>query len=203
MRFGIMALAVTASLMLSASVQARGPGSIHFGNKGGVSNSFSHHDFGHRTFSGGTYYRGIHHNHWSYTYWDSRYGCYLYWDPYYTCYYYWCVPAGCYYPVGYCPYNTYSWQQPVGGVLPAPVVDVPRVKTDVVVNVKNIQGATPTLPGTAPLPADVPPVVDASRVKTNVLANVKNIQGPAPTPGSAQLPPDVPPPPGGPMVPVR
>jgi hypothetical protein len=25
--------------------------------------------------------------------------------------YYWCPPDDCYYPVDYCPYGTYSWDE--------------------------------------------------------------------------------------------
>jgi hypothetical protein len=193
-RFAIMALALTATVLLAAAAQARGPGGIHHtGSMGVVSHHdfghVSHHDFDHRRVSAGTFYRGIHHHHWSYTYWDHRYGCYLYWDPYAYCYYYWCAPAGCYYPVSYCPYNTYCWQRPVGGVLPAPVASVP-VKNDVVVKVTN-NNVNNNIQGPAPTPA----------------GNV-NVPGPSPTPtpaGDGQLPADVPPPisQGGPMVPLK
>jgi hypothetical protein len=152
-RFAITALALTASLMVAASVQAHGPSSYHYSNKVIVNS----HPVSFKTVSPSTFYHGTHHHHWSYTYWDSRYGCYMYWDPYYTCYYYYCVPAASYYPVSYCPYNTYCWQQPVGGVLPAPVVEVPTMKTDFVAKVPGGQGLAPTPPGNAKLPPDLPP----------------------------------------------
>jgi hypothetical protein len=105
----------------------------------------------------GYFYTGRNHKHWSYCYWDYRYGCYLYWDPYVTCYYYYCVPAGCYYPASYCPYSTYCWEKPVGGVLPAPVASVPTVEANSpTVNVDN-KGPAPAPQAGANLPPDLPP----------------------------------------------
>ena len=40
---------------------------------------------------------------------DKRYGCKLYFDADSGDWFYWCSPDDCYYPVDYCPYGTYSW----------------------------------------------------------------------------------------------
>jgi hypothetical protein len=60
-------------------------------------------------FKGGYYYKGGWHNHWNYRYHAANYGCTLYYDDGCQCYYYWCPPDDCYYPVSYCPYGQYSW----------------------------------------------------------------------------------------------
>lgn len=62
-------------------------------------------------FKGGYYYKGAGHNHWSHRRYFANYGCTLYYDPGYECYYYWCQPDECYYPVSYCPYGQYSWNE--------------------------------------------------------------------------------------------
>jgi len=46
---------------------------------------------------------------WSSRTWDKRYGCNLYCDAGSGCWYYWCPPDDCYYPIDYCPYGKYSW----------------------------------------------------------------------------------------------
>jgi hypothetical protein len=68
-----------------------------------------HQNYGTR-FAHGYFYSGRNHNHWSYTRFDSRYGCTCYYDPGCSCWYYWCEPVSCYYPVTYCPYQTYCWE---------------------------------------------------------------------------------------------
>lgn len=54
-------------------------------------------------FKHGYYYTGHVHPHWSYHYWDKRYGAFLYYDPGVETYYYWCAPHYRYYPVSYLP----------------------------------------------------------------------------------------------------
>jgi hypothetical protein len=54
------------------------------------------------------YFQGKGGHHWASKLFDRRYGCRLY------CgddggWYYWCPPDECYYPVDYCPYGTYVW----------------------------------------------------------------------------------------------
>jgi hypothetical protein len=68
-----------------------------------------HQNYGTR-FAHGYFYSGRSHNHWSYSRYDSRYGCTCYYDPCCSCWYYWCEPVSCYYPVTYCPYQTYCWE---------------------------------------------------------------------------------------------
>jgi hypothetical protein len=63
------------------------------------------------TSRGVHFYRGRNHNHWSRIYFDPRYRCKLYHDTDDGCYYYWCQPDDCYYPVDYCPYDTYAWDE--------------------------------------------------------------------------------------------
>jgi len=155
-RFWMMALALTASLLSAASVQARGP--VGFRPSGRPSTS--HNNLSRKPVFTGKFYKGVGHQHLSYTYWDGRYGCYLYWDPSAPCYYYWCAPAGCYYPVSYCPYNTFCWQKPVGGVLPPPVVSgVPTVQTGSLGKAPGVQGPAPTPPSDLELPTDAPPPI--------------------------------------------
>jgi len=94
-------------------------------------NAFGNYHLTHGTrFQNGYFYRGRNHNHWAYWYWDRGYGCNLFWDPYVCSFYYWCAPQGGYYPLSYCPYNTYSWEDsgdvvppvvPNAGALPPPV----------------------------------------------------------------------------------
>jgi hypothetical protein len=55
------------------------------------------------------YYPGSDHCQWSCECRDERYGCVLYYDNGCSCYYYYCQPDDCYYPVDYCPYDTYCW----------------------------------------------------------------------------------------------
>jgi hypothetical protein len=57
------------------------------------------------------YYKGRGGHRWSAKVWDHRYGCGLYHDGDTGCWYYWCPPDDCYYPVDYCPYDTYSWDE--------------------------------------------------------------------------------------------
>ena len=63
---------------------------------------------GHK-FKHGYYYSGKGHYHWSKRYWSERYGCTVYYDQGLECDFYWCAPAKCYYPVSYCPYDRYDW----------------------------------------------------------------------------------------------
>jgi hypothetical protein len=167
LRFWTGAIAVAFALALVAQAQAGHPGgSSHMSSGSHLSfnqiHNDSHHDshydshhdyflkFGKR-FDYGYFYAGRNFTHWSYCYWDYRYGCYLYWDPSLSCYYYWCAPVSYYYPVTYCPYKTYCWQAPVGGTLPAPVASVPTVTAKQDVNV-----APTPVPGSK-LPPDLPP----------------------------------------------
>lgn len=52
-------------------------------------------------------YKGFNHNHWTWSGYNSFYGCKVYWCPATLVYYYWCPIDGCYYPVSYTPYGTY------------------------------------------------------------------------------------------------
>jgi hypothetical protein len=70
------------------------------------------------SFQYGYFYKGLNHKHWSYCYWNSRYGCYFYYDPCLSCYYYWYAPAQCYYPVSYITYAAPTYYSTVQ---PAPV----------------------------------------------------------------------------------
>lgn len=60
-------------------------------------------------FEGGYCYKGREHNHWSERCWNANYGCQTYWCPSVGSWYYWCQPDECYYPVSYCPYDTYEF----------------------------------------------------------------------------------------------
>jgi hypothetical protein len=55
-------------------------------------------------------WRGPHHR-WSFSRYYVDYGCTLYYDADTGTYYYWCRPDGCFYPLGYCPYDRYSWPE--------------------------------------------------------------------------------------------
>ena len=54
-----------------------------------------------KPFGTGYCYPGKYHDHWTYSCYWPKYGCYCYWCPYTCCYYYWYEPAGCYYPCSY------------------------------------------------------------------------------------------------------
>jgi hypothetical protein len=90
-------------------------------------------------FDHGYFYKGKDHFHWSYSCWNSSYGCYCYWCPSSCCYYYWCQPDTCFYPISYCPYRVYTWPScyvvpniPVVVVETVVVVPPPIVETIVV-----------------------------------------------------------------------
>lgn len=78
---------------------------------------------GHR-FRDGYWYQGYRHSHWSYHYYDRRYGAYLYYDPGVKVYYWWCAPHFRYYPVSYLPagmhYGTDYEEEPKEPKTPPP-----------------------------------------------------------------------------------
>jgi len=74
-------------------------------------------------FKFGFYYQGYGHNHWSYHYWDTRYGAYLYFDSYVNQYFYWCAPHFRFYPITYVPLGTFAF--PYVKVPMPPTVPVP------------------------------------------------------------------------------
>src|SRR5947209_6873501 len=87
--------------------------SSHVGHAGVGHQGFHNYHLSHgKKFSHGYFYEGKYHQHWSYSYFDKRYGSYLYYDPCCYSYYYYCAPKACYYPVSYCPYQTYCWNEP-------------------------------------------------------------------------------------------
>jgi hypothetical protein len=82
-----------------------GHGGGHHGSHGGHHRTQNHRARGAKSFRGKGHFRrsaGV---------WDKRYGCRLYLDGDTGAYYYWCPPDDCYYPVDYCPYGTYSWDE--------------------------------------------------------------------------------------------
>jgi hypothetical protein len=91
------------------------------------SGSYSNYHLSHGTsFHHGYYYSGRYHNHWSYSYFDKRFGSYLYRCPATNCWYYYCVPDRRYYPVSYAPYQRYQWGDPVRySSAPQPPAGVP------------------------------------------------------------------------------
>lgn len=77
---------------------------------GGQRAASYHKDHGHR-FKHGYYFDGHRHPHWSYQYWDVRYGTTLYWDPGLLTYFYWSRPHFRFYPISYVPAGlTYSYE---------------------------------------------------------------------------------------------
>lgn len=80
--------------------------------------------FGNR-FRFGFFYAGPAHYHWTYSYFDNRYGTVLYYDPYAASYFYWCAPHNRYYPVSYAPlgYVFPHNVQPQPSSTPAPAPD--------------------------------------------------------------------------------
>jgi hypothetical protein len=128
----------------------------------GISHSTSssyHLSFG-KSFSHGFFYSGKHHNHWSFSCWWPKYGCYTYWCPSTCCYYYWCEPASCYYPISYVAYAPPTQVQvqvtaPVtvaAPVAPAPVVPpAPVVQTQTQTQTQT-QGLGAPPAGYPPLP---------------------------------------------------
>jgi len=118
-RFWMSAATLVLGLAVAGSVQAggkssgpsrspRSSGSFHRSESFRPSNYYL--TYG-KSFHHGYYYPGKYHDHWSYRFWDWRYGCNLYYDSGLCCYYY-CLPDQCYYPVSYCPYKSYAWQAP-------------------------------------------------------------------------------------------
>ena len=93
------------------------------GSTGRLTNSHNsssnYHSMNAKKFEHGYYYPGKNYNHWSYHCWDKRYGCNVYYDPGLCCYYYYCVPDSCYYPVSYCPYQRYCFDNPVPSAAPS------------------------------------------------------------------------------------
>ena len=128
--------------------------SNYTGNRGNYTNY--HLTYGTR-FAQGYFYRGRSHSHWTYTRFDSRYGCTCYYDPCCSCWYYWCEPATCYYPVAYCPYQTYAWSAPVAETVgyAAPVA----VQSPTPVAVQPPTAYQPVTPSPLPSPrgGDAPP----------------------------------------------
>jgi hypothetical protein len=56
--------------------------------------------------------KGKHRDHkWRHSRFSGDYGTTLYSDDGDDTLYYWCQPDGCYYPVDYCPYGKYSWDE--------------------------------------------------------------------------------------------
>lgn len=83
----------------------------HHGHKG---HNHSHHQQYHKNahhFKHGYYYHGKHHNHWTVRRWDAHRNCWIYWDGYYRQWYYWCHPHQRYYPLTYCPYGRYRFNE--------------------------------------------------------------------------------------------
>ncbi len=106
---------------------AAGPGG--YGPKGGTISVGK--GFYGQKFSGGYFYPGRNYNHWSSRCWNPNYNCYTYWCPTTSCSYYWCQPDNCFYPVSYCPYRTYTWQNSYV-VTSVPVVQYRTVTTQTV-----------------------------------------------------------------------
>jgi len=79
----------------------------------------------------------------SYCYWDTRYNTYLYWNSTASGYYYWCAPRSCFYPITHRPFRTYSWAEPVGGVLPTPAASVLTVAASAIRSVNVRAGVAP------------------------------------------------------------
>jgi hypothetical protein len=74
------------------------PSNPHFNQAGVVKNSW------------GYSYKGHNWNFWKGHKFFSQYGCNCNYNPYAHCWYYWCNPDACWYPVSYCPYSVYSWE---------------------------------------------------------------------------------------------
>lgn len=124
-RIVVGTLSLALLLSVAESTQAAGPGKGGSSNKG--SSSGSSHGSPAATsskstggngspvsatkafkFAYGHYFKGHHGHNWSFHRYYASYGFTLYYDTDTTAYYYWCQPDDCYYPVGYCPYGTYS-----------------------------------------------------------------------------------------------
>jgi len=70
---------VVLGLAVIGTSQAAGHGSPV--SRGGHQGYANYHLADGRTFEHGYFYEGKYHKHWSYSYWDKRYGSYLYYDP--------------------------------------------------------------------------------------------------------------------------
>jgi hypothetical protein len=101
------------SLGLVASVHAGpkgGSGGGHGGKNG--KNGGGHmgdHGKGHGDHKGMHSFKGRHGHRWGERRFDRRYGTRIYFNADAGRWYYWCPPDDCFYPVDYCPYGTYSW----------------------------------------------------------------------------------------------
>ncbi len=103
-----MALATTAQASPKGGGGHGGSGHGGSGHGGSGHGGSGHGGAGHN----GHGHNGIHGksgHHWGKKTFDKRYGCKLYFDADSGDWYYWCSPDDCYYPVEYCPYGTYSW----------------------------------------------------------------------------------------------
>jgi hypothetical protein len=64
---------------------------------------------GHGSKPGVKSFKGKSGHQWGRKLFDKRYGCKVYFDTDSGCWCYWCPPDDCYYPVDYCPYGKYTW----------------------------------------------------------------------------------------------
>lgn len=55
-------------------------------------------------------YKGFAWNHWAKHQWSVKHNTYCYFNPHVGGWYYWCQPDGCWYPITYCPYGVYNWE---------------------------------------------------------------------------------------------
>jgi hypothetical protein len=60
-------------------------------------------------YNWGYSYKGFKWNHWTHHKWFVNFGTFCYWNPHIGGWYYWCQPDECWYPVTYCPYGVYNW----------------------------------------------------------------------------------------------
>jgi len=119
-RIHLCVAAAILSMALATTAQAgpkggggHGPGSHgpskSGGSKSGTSKSGTSHNGTGKGSASKSGIKGKSGHHWGKKTFDKRYGCKLYFDAGTGDWYYWCSPDDCYYPVDYCPYGTYSW----------------------------------------------------------------------------------------------
>jgi len=155
----VAAVAIGLTVIGTSQAAGRSAPASRGGHQGYANYHLSHG----KKFEHGYFYEGKYHQHWSYSYLDKRYGTYLYYDPCCYSFYYYCAPKACYYPVSYCPYQTYCWNEPAYFTPSAPPA-TPAPEPLVKVTVTNTANAVNNSSGVvAPVPvAPAVPVVPAA-----------------------------------------
>jgi hypothetical protein len=110
-RILLIGAAIILSLALVSTVQAGHGGGHGHGGQGGRGGQIGGQRGSQRgaRVGGGRARSGRRGHRWRSRYFDRRYGCNVFLCAEEGCWYYWCPPDDCYYPIGYCPYGTYSW----------------------------------------------------------------------------------------------